>query len=259
MKDKILPLLKWLVPAFFVLLGIFFYNTVHGHSFLGLCCIALSGVISCYFILDLLKKRFPKTAKVLTICLTAVLCVGILIFAVTEGIILHTSKGSPDTPCEYIVVLGAKVNGTTPSLSLNDRIGAAHDYLTKHPDAVAILSGGQGADEGISEAMCMFRELTALGIEEDRLWLEDQATSTWENLHFSLDLIEENTGVRPDTIGLVSSEYHLFRAGLFAKECGVESVGIPAKTSWFSIRLNYFLREVAGVWHYLILGGNYHD
>ena len=259
MKDKILPLLKWLVPAFFILLGIFLYNAIHGHSFLGLCCIALAGVIICYFILDLLKGKFPKIAKALTICLTVILCIGVLIFAVTEGIILRASKGSPETPCDYIVVLGAKVNGTRPSLSLNDRISAAYDYLTEHPDTVAVLSGGQGTDEGISEAMCIFRELTARGIPEDRLWLEDQATSTWENLHFSLDLIEENTGVRPDTIGLLSSEYHLFRAGLFAKECGVEAVGIPAKTSWFSIRLNYFLREVAGVWHYIILGGQYHD
>ena len=259
MKVSVKAFCKWLIPLFFLLLAVFFYNTVHGHSFLGLCSIALAGVISCYLILDLLKARFPKTAKALTICLTAVLCVGGLIFAVTEGIILHASVGEPETSCDYIVVLGAKVNGTAPSLSLNDRIRASYDYLCEHPDAVAILSGGQGEDEGISEAQCMFRELTARGIPEDRLWLEEKATSTWENLNFSLDLIEEKTGKRPDTIGLVSSEYHLFRAGLFAKECGVEAVGIPAKTSWFSIRLNYFLREVAGVWHYIILGGQYHD
>ena len=105
----------------------------------------------------------------------------------------------------------------------------------------------------------MFEQLTARGIDPERLWLEDQATSTWENLNFSLALIEEKTGNRPATIGLISSEYHLFRAGLFAADCGVKAVGIPAATSWVSIRVNYFLREVAGVWHYLILGGQYHD
>ena len=105
----------------------------------------------------------------------------------------------------------------------------------------------------------MFLQLTARGIDPQRLWLEEQATSTWENLKFSLNLIEEKTGVRPEKIGLLSSEYHLFRAGLFARDCGVEAVGIPAETSWPTIRLNYFLREVAGVWHYIILGGQYHD
>ena len=124
---------------------------------------------------------------------------------------------------------------------------------------ICIASGGQGTDEDISEAQCIFDHLTAMGIDKSRIWLEDKSTSTWENLHFSLNLIEENTGTRPEKIGILSSEYHLFRASLFADACGVESVGIPAPTSRFSLRVNYYLREVAGVWHYLILGGQYHD
>ena len=224
MKRLSLHILKWLIPVFFLLLSLFFYTAVHGHSFLGLVCLCLAGVITCYLLLDLLKNRFPKTFKALSIGLTTVLCAGILIFAVTEGIIIHASFGQPDTDCEYIVVLGAKVNGTSPSLSLSDRIRAAEEYLKAHPSTIAILSGGQGEDEGISEAQCMFDQLTARGIDPNRLWLEDKATSTWENLHFTLDLIEERTGSRPETIGLVSSEYHLFRASLFARECGVETV-----------------------------------
>ena len=72
-------------------------------------------------------------------------------------------------------------------------------------------------------------------------------------------LIQKETGERPKKLGVVSSEYHLFRADLFARAWGTDSVGIPARTQWFTIRLNYFLREVAGVWHYLILGGLYND
>ena len=103
----------------------------------------------------------------------------------------------------------------------------------------------------------MFRELFSLGIYPERLWMEEEATSTWENLKFSLDLIEEKTGQRPVRIGVLSSEYHLFRASLFAKSCGVEFSGIPAPTKRFSQKINHFMREVAGVWHYLLLGGQY--
>ena len=85
--------------------------------------------------------------------------------------------------------------------------------------------------------------------------MEDQAVNTRENIRFSLDIIEEKTGARPETIGLVSSEYHLYRAGLFAREENVTSYGIPARTSWVSLRINYFLREIAAVWYYIILGG----
>lgn len=257
MKTK--SLFKWLIPILFIILGIVFYTAIHGHSFLGLICFGIAGVICAYFLISILKCHYFTASKALNLSLTGILCVGILIFGITEIIILDASRGEPEAQCQYIVVLGAKVNGTTPSLSLSDRIHSARDYLSDHPEAIAILSGGQGIDEGISEAECMFRELTAMGISENRLWLEDKATSTWENLTFSLDMIEEKTGSRPTKLGILSSEYHLYRAGLFAKDCGVEAVGIPAATSWPSIRLNYFLREVAGVWHYILLGGQYHD
>lgn len=252
-------LFRWLIPILFIILGIVFYTAIHGHSFLGLICFGIAGVICAYFLIAILRGYHFTAGKVLNLVFTGILCVGILIFGITEIIILDASRGDLEDSCEYIVVLGAKVNGTAPSVSLQDRIYAARDYLNTHPETIAILSGGQGVDEGISEAECMYRELTALGIPENRLWLEDKATSTWENLNFSLNIIEENTGFRPTKLGILSSEYHLYRASLFAKDCGVEAVGIPAATSWPTIRLNYFLREVAGVWHYILLGGQYHD
>ena len=253
-----MKILKHLIVPALVLLGIFFRGFVHGHSFLGLICFLLAGILLCNHLLRRLQRQLPF-AKLLRLVFNIFLILGILVSVCTLGVILPASRGVSDAKEAYIVVLGAKVNGTTPSLSLSDRIDAAESYLNSHPDAIAILSGGQGEDEGISEAQCMFEALTARGIDPSRLWLEDKATSTWENLKFSLDLIEERTGNRPDTIGVISSEYHLFRTGLFARDCGVTAVGIPAKTQWVSLRINYFLREVAGVWHYLILGGQYHD
>ena len=121
------------------------------------------------------------------------------------------------------------------------------------------LSGGKGKDEPMSEAICMYVELPNLGIDGERIWTEDRAESTWENIRYSLDLIEARTGTRPTRLGVRSSEYHLFRASLFAKKNGVEFGGIPAKPSRLSQKINHFMREVAGVWHYILLGGNYRD
>lgn len=251
--------LKWLFPGFFVLLGIFLVSFIQGHSFLGQISWGIAGVISCYYLIRLLNKNHHTAAKILTSALTTVLILGILLVGCTLAVVCRASLGQPEADCQYIVVLGAKVNGTSPSLSLRERIDAAEQYLKAHPNTIAILSGGQGPDEQISEAECMYHQLAARGIPKKQLWLEDQATSTWENLNFSLELIEEKTGNRPTTLGIISSEYHLFRASLFASDCGVEAVGIPADTAWLSLKVNYLLREVAGVWHYLILGGQYHD
>ena len=112
-------------------------------------------------------------------------------------------------------------------------------------------------DEHMTEAECMYAELMSMGIAPNRVWREDQASSTWENIQFSLNLIEEKTGRRPQKLGVLSSEYHLFRASLFAKACDVDFVGIPARTSRISQMINHFMREVAGVWHYILLGGQY--
>lgn len=248
-------LYKWFVPLFFLLLSLICVVAVHGHKFLGMVCFGIAAVICCYYLIAMLRKRHIAAAKVLNTVLTVLLCLGLCVFAVTEAIIFGASKGREDTEFTYLVVLGAKVNGTAPSLSLSDRLDAAYAYMTTHPDVIAVLTGGQGEDEGISEAECMFNELTQRGISPDRLWLEEQATSTWENLKFSLRIIEEKTGKRPETIGVLSSEYHLYRAGLFADVNGIDAALIPAPTSWPTIRLNYFMREVVGVWKFIILGG----
>ena len=249
--------LSWIGIPIFLALALFFKFCMIGYSFTVLVCLVMVGILLFYALLPIFAKTYPYTARRLKRVFTTLLCIGLIVVSITECIIIKASFGHPETDCDYVVVLGAKVRDSGPSVSLMDRIYGARDYLQAHPDAIAILSGGQGVDEPMTEAAAMYDELVKLGIAPDRLWLEDKATSTWENLNFSLNLIEEKTGKRPETIGLLSSEYHLFRASLFADACGVESVGIPAKTSILSQRINHFMREVAGVWHYLLLGGQY--
>ena len=191
------------------------------------------------------------------LALVALILVLILVVFAVTGVIIMTKADGSSGHFQYLLVLGTAVDGTEPSSMLRDRIQAAYTYLLANPDVICIVSGYQSGNGEISEAECMYRELVELGIHPKRIWVEDEATSTWENLKFSLDLIEAKTGVRPAKIGVLSSEYHLFRASLFAKACDVEFVGIPARTSRWGQRINHFMREVAGVWHYLLLGGQY--
>lgn len=254
---KTLQLLRWVAMAPLAFLVYVFKFVMAGYSFTALVCCALIGILLFYNCAYLLEGHFPKPVTIVRRIFTVCLCIGLLVVGITECVIIKASFGDPEEHCDYMVVLGAKVRADGPSVSLMDRINAAYAYLTEHPEVIAVVSGGQGPDEHMSEAQCMYDHLVARGIDPSRVWIEDKATSTWENLNFSLDLIESKTGTRPEKIGLLSSEYHMFRAGLFADACGVESVGIPARTSRFSQRVNHFMREVAGVWHYLLLGGQY--
>ena len=238
-------------------LAFFLKFCIPGYSFSALVCICLIIVILFYTFMPLVGLRFPELAGISTRIFTGILILFLLVVGITEAIIIKASFGDPLEPVDYVVVLGAKVNRDGPSVSLMDRICAAYEYSENHPDTILVLSGGQGTDEPITEAECMYRELVALGVDPLQLRMEDFATSTWENLNFSLEYIEHETGTRPTKIGVISSEYHLFRASLFAKACDVEFVGIPARTSRWGQRINHFMREIAGVWHYLLLGGQY--
>lgn len=230
-----------------------------GYSFTALVCLGIIAVILFYTFVPMLGTRYPVLVRRLIGWFTALLVIGMLAACVTEYFIIRASFGSPSEDVTYLVVLGAKVRPDGPSVSLWDRIYGAYDYLNAHPDTIAVVSGGQGNDEVISEAQCMYDELVKLGISPERIWMEERSSNTRENLTFSLNLIEEKTGSRPGKLGVLSSEYHMLRAGMVAKSCGVEFVGVPAHTSRISQQINHFMREIAAVWKYAILGGNGND
>ena len=242
----------WIAAGVLLALGLL----VPTYFYVRILPIAVALIIGCYCGLYYWSQKQPKVAKIIRWVFSGILIVGLLICTVTGILILKTGSQEPEADLPYIVVLGAKVEKHGPAASLQERIDTAYHYLVAHPNTIAIVSGGQGDDEPITEAQCMYDCLVEMGISPDRLIKEEQATSTWGNLTFSLDIIEAQTGSRPSSLGVVSSEYHLYRTGLQAKEFGLEIIGIPAKTGSFDRWLHYFIREIAGVWHYLLLGGS---
>ena len=123
----------------------------------------------------------------------------------------------------------------------------AYNFLNTYPETKAILSGGQGPGEDISEALCMKNELIKTGIDENRLILEDRSTSTEENLKFSKKILNE---LAPNTtkVTIISSDTHLYRASIIAKEIGFEPKVYYAYTDFHFLRLSYALRESVAVW-----------
>ena len=253
-KIRFRDVLPWILCPPLALLAFFLKFIAPGYGFSALVCCILIFIIVFYAVTAQLNWGWiPVVRKIFTVCLI----LGLIVVAITEAVIIKASFGSPKESVDYIVVLGAKVRETGPSASLWDRIRGAYDYLEAHPEVIAIVSGGQGPDEPMTEAKAMYDALVDMGIDPDRIWLEEKATNTYENIHFALDMIAEKTGQHPENLGVVSSEYHLFRASLFTDKNGVGFVGIPARTSRPSQMINHFMREVAGVWYFWILGGQY--
>ena len=178
----------------------------------------------------------------------------ILIAAIITGcLIIAAGKGTPGS-FQYLILLGAKVNGTEPSPILQDRIDAAYTYLSQHENVICIVSGGKASEDRISEAQCMYERLVEMGIDPERIWPEDQAINTKQNIRYTMALIEEKTGVRPDTVGILSSDTHLLRARHLAKRQGVSAITVPAPSSHRSSYLKHFLREIPVIWYYILIG-----
>lgn len=192
-----------------------------------------------------------RMTKIILVVIGIVVVIGVSL-VVAAMIAMHQgAKGhavAEDTPA---VVLGCHVKDGRPSRILDERIDAAYEYLSSHPQAIAVLSGGQGEDEAISEAECMYRELTARGIDGSRLYKEESSVNTPTNLRHSREILEEVLGAdsawtEDHEIALITSEFHCYRGCLHAKQEGLSPVAYASKTAMPYV-IPFYLREIVAV------------
>jgi hypothetical protein len=102
---------------------------------------------------------------------------------------------SSDEKADFILVLGCGIfpDGSLTQ-TLQNRLDAALEYYNQHPDAVFVVSGGQGPKEPVPEATAMKNYLMSKGIPEEKILTESKSTSTNENMKFSKQIIEERFG-----------------------------------------------------------------
>ena len=175
--------------------------------------------------------------------LAALLALGVAAFVILEIPIVRDARTDADPESDYVIVLGAGIEGRKPSRSLLDRLEATLDYLNAYPDAVAIVSGSQGPDEPCPEADVMADWLIANGVAPERVIRETEADNTRENLENSFAIIESRGGDAAQGVAIVTSEYHLYRAKRMAEALGAKPIGVAARTGWLDLRVNYFIRE----------------
>ncbi len=191
-----------------------------------------------------IKKLYTK--KVGKVILTGILVIVVAVVSMAAVETIFMIKAATAKPSENatVVVLGCRAYGSRPSIMLASRLDAAYEYLTEHPDAICIVSGGQGPDESMPEAECMYLYLTDKGIAPERIYQENRSTSTRENLLFSQEIIEAE-GLNPE-IAIVTNEYHEYRAGMVADALEMEHSAVPARTPLWLFP-TYYIRELYGI------------
>lgn len=182
---------------------------------------------------------------IVKICAT----VAIIVFVAVEGMIIAFPKKSTKN-CDYIIVLGARVMGNEPGLTLKGRLDRALEYVKKNDDDCKIVvSGGKGDGENISEAEAMKRYLVERGIKTDMIIKEDKSVNTMQNFEFSRDKIEKDSkeNVADVDVKVVTTDFHAFRSEKYAKRAGYERLSFyTERTKWYLVPV-FYAREFFAV------------
>lgn len=175
--------------------------------------------------------------------------VAIIIFVAVEGMIIAFPKKSTEN-CDYIIVLGARVMGNEPGLTLKGRLDRALEYVKSNDDDCKIVvSGGKGDGENISEAEAMKRYLVERGIKTDMIIKEDKSVNTMQNFEFSRDKIEKDSkeNVADVDVKVVTTDFHAFRSDQYAKRAGYEKLSFyTERTKWYLVPV-FYAREFFAV------------
>lgn len=203
---------------------------------IGACCLALAMILRS----GRAMKAIPVWIKGI---FCALFCIGVFLFGAVEARIFSQYNAQAPPGADFLIILGAQWKDTGPSEVLRRRLDKAIGYLEQNPGTRAIVTGGQGGNESIPEAVGMREYLMQAGIEEERILVEDSSESTYQNLVFSARLLDSEE----DSVVIVTNNFHVFRAVSIAKKQGYRNVeGLAAGTPLGS-EPNNLLREFMGV------------
>lgn len=243
------------------------------------CFLACGAIAALFSVLTghLPALRTPLALMTVLFWLTTTLLFGVFLKVYRAGHAPAEPKG------QYVIILGAQVRGNVPSLVLDARIRKAAEYLKDNPEAIAVASGGQGTGENVSEAEAIRQGLIRYGISEDRILLEDQSTSTLENIRFSKQVIAENEqckllglsytrgalatdavtksfgsadessllpavrNAEQASVIVVTNDFHVYRAVRVAKKAGFANASGCGATDVYAVTIQYYVRECIGI------------
>jgi uncharacterized SAM-binding protein YcdF (DUF218 family) len=183
-----------------------------------------------------------KTKKIIHIFVAVVLTI---LLGFGSFLAIYGGGDNADYSEKTVIVLGCGIRGERVSVGLAKRLNKAAEYHKINPEAYIIVSGGQGPQEDIPEALAMKRYLVDKGIDEEKIIMEDKSTSTITNFRNSKAIMED-MGLSSDSVVFVTNAYHVYRAASYAKAEGLTVNHLGTDIIWYTVPMNY-MREMLAV------------
>lgn len=223
-----------------------FILSINGINFSVLFIVASIWIIDFAFILrNISRKSNKRGVKILSDIYQTLVVLFILSFLIIESVfIINISQFKEVGDIEkvdYILVLGAGLDGNKVGKILKSRLDKAIEYYKLHDDVDIIVSGGFGKNKNITEAQAMYTYLIENGVNKDKIIKEDKATTTLENIKFSQEILKKRKHGDKKVL-IVTNEFHLYRSMVIADILGMNNEGLACKTK-LKVRVNYMMRE----------------
>lgn len=171
-----------------------------------------------------------------------------ILFGLISGFLAGYGLNDTATDDEdALIVLGAAVHGRVVSPSLAQRLEVAVGYHQRNPEALIVVTGGQGPQEDIAEAVAARDHLLAQGVPDDVIVVEDRSTTTEENFGFAKLLLDERLS-GDYRVAFVTNEYHVWRAARLAEVAGLEAAHLHSATRWYVWPSSYLREGAAALW-----------
>lgn len=196
-----------------------------------------------------IKNRYITILKIAVI--TGLLCVSALIILICFMPGVPYSNKDEDA----VIVLGCGLEGSEVSDTLKERLDACLLYIEENPKAIIVVSGGQGFNEDIPEALAMEKYLVDHNVPKDKIIKESESSSTYENFINSKKILDKIYDGKKDsyTTAFITNRFHCYRSYNLAKNAGIDSMCFPAPDEWKSVIVSY-LREAPAVVKLWVLG-----
>lgn len=183
------------------------------------------------------KRRVRKLAySAMGLILLGLLWTGYVLWKI------ESAASAPANQADVGIILGASMWGEEPSPGLRERLEHALLEYRQGRFVHFIVSGGLDAPGmKYTEAEGMRNYLVQAGVPEERVFLENEATSTYENLLFSQQIMEEQGWV---TALIITHDYHGSRAMEIARTLGYEEPTMSLTESTVLPMIKHKSREV---------------
>ncbi|MBE5844120.1 MAG: YdcF family protein [Butyrivibrio sp.] len=202
-----------------------------------------------------LNGRWGRVPSLVRRISYVVIGVVVIVFGACQIAILSHFFDKGEEGLDYVIVLGAQMRSSGPSVIYKYRLQKAKEYLEGNEDAICITTGGKGANESVSEGEGGREYLLSLGVSPERVIAETQSMDTEANIRNAMEIIRESGENEEELkIGIVTNGFHVFRGVHLAKKITNSEVCGIAAYMQFRFIPNNMVRECFGILRDLIGG-----